>query len=306
MTPDASHIKQLARNHGADLVGITDAGAIPDATADSYRRWIADGCHASMHYLDRYHDVRDDARLLLDGARSLIVCLFNYRTICGARPSDRPLVAEYALGRDYHEVVRQRLWALAAELAATYGGEYRPCVDTAPLRERYWAARAGLGFIGRNCQLTVPGRGSHFFIGTLVTTLDIDSDTPLTADYCGTCRRCVDACPGHAIDGKGHLDARRCLSYLTIESRDPLPEGTDIGMHLYGCDDCRLACPHERDNDLTDIAEFAPNPTLTAMTANDWQDITPGEYRRLTRHSAMSRASLAKILSTLQTLLKTR
>ena len=298
----AAHIRNMALEQGASLAGFARADSVSDTAAGQFRRWIDRGCHADMRYLDRYHDVRDDARQLLDGARSLIVCLFNYHTLAEPRRDDVPAIAEYALGADYHEVVRERLWQLASILKEQYGGEYRVCVDTAPLRERYWAWRAGLGFIGRNSQLTVPGRGSHFFIGTLVTTLDILPDSPLEGDFCGDCRRCVDACPVGALSGDGTVDARRCLSCVTIESRDDTPGGINIGNHLYGCDDCRLACPHERADDLSDLPEFAPDRRLLTMTADDWRDMSAADFKRLTRHSAMSRVKLAKVLSTLKTI----
>jgi epoxyqueuosine reductase len=302
-------VRAAAMAVGADIVRFASAEPVDDEARARYQRWIERGDHATMDYLERYQDVRDDPRLLLDGARTLIVCLFNYHTLDATRrdASRHPLIAEYTVGRDYHEVIKARLFQLAARLEETYGGEYRPCVDTAPLRERYWAARAGAGFIGLNNQLTVPGRGSHFFIGTLVTTLQIEADDRADDDNAGGCRgcgRCVAACPTHALRGDGTLDARRCLSFLTIESRDDLPADITPGRRLYGCDQCRLACPHEQAGaaDYTTIAEFRPTDEVLSLTDADWASMTPSRFRKLFGHSAMRRAGLQRILKTLSRL----
>lgn len=263
-----------------------DSPVDPDA-AGQFRRWVAEGRHGEMSYLEKYPDQRLDPRTLLDGARTLIVVGFPYYT---DDKINLP-ISLYARGRDYHEVVRERL----TEAASRLPGESRVCVDTAPLRERYWAARAGLGFIGRSNQLIIPGLGSYFFLGFILNTeLYDDVAQPansLPASGCGKCRRCVDACPGRCLsaDASG-LDARRCLSYLTIEYRgeldSPLPT-------IYGCDICQRVCPHNAAARPTPIADFHPSEALAALTPADIAEMTPERFSALFRHSAIKRTKLA-------------
>lgn len=289
-----SDLLTLAREAGATAIGIADAVEIDRDAADAYSRWIADGRNGTMDYLARYGDVRRDPRLLLDGARSLIVTAFNYMPP-RRQPDGVPRFADYALGTDYHEVVRERLGRFAGAIRDQWGGETRICIDTAPLMERYWAVRSGLGFVGRNSQLILPGRGSRFFIGTVITTTHFAPDAPCTLT-CGDCRRCVMACPGRAISSDGDraaFDARRCLSYLTIEHRGPLPDGVRLGNRIYGCDACQDACPHNRHAMPTDVPEFLPRPSLMALTAPDIAAMSPEQFSAIFRHSAVKRTKLA-------------
>lgn len=269
---------------GADFVGIVRPAEVDDEAERIREQWLKAGRHASMDYLERYPDVRHDPRLLLDGAQTMILALFNYAN-GGMTP---PLIAEYALGRDYHLEVKERLTRLGKAL----GGNFRAVVDTAPLRERYWAARAGLGVIGLNNQLIVPGHGAHFFIGTLLWTGNFsgDDDQALGETECTKCGRCVRACPGKALDGHGGLDARRCLSYLTIESREPIPADIDAGGRLFGCDVCRLVCPMENRSDRTRIEAFAARPDVVALTVEDFAEMTPERFSGLFSGSAVKRA----------------
>ncbi|MDE6144848.1 MAG: DUF1730 domain-containing protein, partial [Muribaculaceae bacterium] len=222
------------------------------------------------------------------GARSMILVAFPYRT-----EGELPLpIALYARGRDYHEVVREQLRVLAAQIP----GETRVCVDTAPLRERYWAVRAGLGRIGRNNQLFVPGYGSYCFIGTILTTAELPEHRPFDFgpnDLCGDCECCVRACPGGCIlpSGEG-IDARKCISYLTIEHRGEFEAGTRLPA-LYGCDVCQRVCPLNRDVAVSPIEEFKPTDRLMELTADDVATMTPEEFSAVFRHSAIKRTKLA-------------
>lgn len=257
-------------------------------SVNAYRRWIDSGRHGSMEYLARYDEVRANPALLLEGARSMILVAFPYRT-----EGELPLpIALYARGRDYHEVVREQLRALAAQIP----GETRVCVDTAPLRERYWAVRAGLGRIGRNNQLFVPGYGSYCFIGTILTTAELPEHRPFDFgpnDLCGDCERCVRACPGGCIlpSGEG-IDARKCISYLTIEHRGEFEAGTRLPA-LYGCDVCQRVCPLNRDVAVSPIEAFRPTDRLMELTADDVAAMTPEEFSAVFRHSAIKRTKLA-------------
>lgn len=263
-----------------------------DARAVGFHsRWLADGRHAGMAYMENYADLRTDPRTLLPGARSIICVAFPYYT---DRPVSLP-ISLYARGRDYHEVVRRLLEPLAAALP----GQSRICVDTAPLRERYWAMRAGLGFIGRNNQLIIPGAGSYFFLGFVLTTEALPPTAASVEFGCGDCRRCVDACPGGCISADCRaIDARTCLSYLTIEHRGPLPDGLRLPT-LYGCDVCQRVCPHNAGVQPTHIADFYPSAELAALTGADVASLTPERFSALFRHSAIKRTKLSGLLRNL-------
>lgn len=277
---------------GAVAWGIAEARPAPEA-ALRHRRWVEQGRHGSMAYLARYDEVRRDPRLLLEGpgARSLIVAAFPY---CGA-PLRRPVgtlrMARYALGDDYHEVVRRRLTEVARRALDPAGGEWRVCIDTAPLLERYWAVEAGLGFVGVNGQLIVPGKGSYLFLGTIVTSLALPPSEPCRR-RCSGCQRCVRVCPGGAISPDGSFDARRCLSYLTIENRGEMPSDANLGSRLYGCDACQEICPHN-STPPDPLPEFEPRPELLGLTLQRVLAMEQPEFSILFTHSAVKRAKLA-------------
>ena len=293
--PGHADLEGLMSQSGAYRFGIAAVEPVDGRSAAAYDQWIAAGCHDTMDYLDRYADVRRDPSLLLEGARSMIVAAFPYAA--PVLPGEGKLrFAAYALGDDYHEVLRRRLEGAAEVLRQRWGGLTRVCVDTAPLRERYWAVRAGLGFIGLNCQLILPGAGSYFFIGTILSTVDMTPDAPCRLSGAG-CRRCVVYSPGQALDGNpSHpsLDARRCLSCLTIEHRGPLPSGVRLGRRVYGCDTCQIACPHNRMADpVRPLPEFEPRPELLELTRDDLLSMDQQRFSTLFRHSAIKRAKLA-------------
>lgn len=279
----------IFRDSGISHHGV--ACIIPvDADAEAlYENWIDDGCHASMNYLEKYADIRRDPRMLLDGAKSIICCAFPY--FHPARETPGALrIARYARGLDYHEVVRQRLATVAARIRDIYGGDTRVCVDTAPLRERYWAIRSGLGFIGLNNHLIIPGGGSYFFLGEILSTVGFKPSPPAVATECEKCGRCIKACPTGALLPEGRCDARRCLSYLTIEHRGEFPEGTKLHGRFYGCDACAEACPHNASPTVTDIPEFLPNPRLLHLTAEEMVSMTSNEFAATFKGSPMKRA----------------
>lgn len=248
---------------GAAAAAVVPVEAVSDEDMALYDSMTAEGRHASMSYLERYGEVRRDPALLLDGARSMLIALFDFGpnlTVCRHTPLQW---ASYALGDDYHDVIRRQLGAVGAIIGER--STWRVCVDTAPLRERYHAVRAGLGFTGRNGMLIVPGAGSALFIGTLLTCAELPPLGPLiihadgttcditaadircAAAVCDTCGVCLRSCPGHALRGDGSMDARRCLSYLTIEHRGPFADPAPrLGRHIYGCDICLQVCPHNR------------------------------------------------------------
>ena len=318
---------------GAYACGVVRAMPVTAEAVARYEEWLADGNAGNMDYLWRYGEVRRDPRLLLDGegARTLIVTLFAYQD--NVHPAEGvPYIAHYALGQDYHDVLRRRLKTVIGQLRPRFGGKWRICVDSAPLMERYWAARAGLGVIGDNGCLIVPGVGANFFIATIVTTAQMPTDDPVEGtSHCLGCGRCVRACPTGALRGDGSVDARRCISYLTIESHDDIPADIPTGNTLYGCDVCRRACPlaccktdigqgrqleHSENlknsehssvstsgkfaETMTVLPEFTPASRLLSMTVADWRALDDEGYAALTAHSAMRRVSLDKLRSTLR------
>lgn len=283
-------VRREAMRLGAVAFGCAVAGEVEQAFRDAYRRWIAAGRHGTMDYLAKYDNVRFDPRCLLPGARTVISMAFPYRPAGGYH---HPNIADYALGEDYHRVVKLRLASLARFILDNYGAQSRSCVDTAPLPERYWAQRAGLGWRGLNGQLIVPGVGSGVFLGELVTTLELEADKPLSGD-CGRCGACIAACPGRAFGTDG-FDSRRCLSYLTIEHRGTIPEDIEPGNVVYGCDACQRVCPHNLGEPPEPLAEFNPDPRLLKLDKEVFGHLSGGDWRRLTACSAMSRVKFVKI-----------
>ncbi|MYC89510.1 MAG: tRNA epoxyqueuosine(34) reductase QueG [Gemmatimonadales bacterium] len=271
-------VRAAARAAGFDQVGF--APAAPPAHGDAYEAWLANGYHGEMGYMAREDAVRRrlDPREALPGCRTVIVVSLLYgskpagTTTPPRRPGGRgyparrrrlPVVARYALGRDYHDVFEERLDALAAAIEdLAPGARTKRYVDYGPVLERDHAQRAGLGWIGRNTMLLHPDLGSYFMLGELLTDLEIEPDPPFVHDRCGTCRRCIDACPTDAILDGRVLDARLCISYLTIELRGPIPEALRpaIGNRVFGCDICQEVCPWNWDAPVPTEAPFAPRP----------------------------------------------
>jgi epoxyqueuosine reductase len=289
----SSHIKHIAHQLGFDACGIARARRVDDEALNRYNSWLNQGKNGCMQWAAGNSELRDDPALLLPGAKSVIVVAMNYYPQ-RFQPKHAPQVAYYAYGRDYHEVVKKRLWQLASYIEQETGASSRACVDSAPLRERYWAQQAGVGFIGLNNQLIIPGRGSYFFLGVLLTTLELEPDEPCL-QQCQQCHACEKACPTGALRCGDTVDARRCLSCLTIEHKGELPEwvGDVIGNRVYGCDTCQQCCPHNRDAVPTGIAEFHPSDLLLSLTRRQILDMTQPEFSRIFSHSAVKRTKLA-------------
>lgn len=280
---------------GAVAWGCTVACQVDPEAVARYDRWLADGKQGEMAYLERYGEVREDPRLLLDGAQTIIAAAFGY----DLRPQfakDALRIAAYALGDDYHEVIRGRLATVASQLDPAGEAAWRVCVDTAPLRERYWAAKAGVGRIGRNGLLIVDkgGTGSACLLGIILTTLSLTPDEP-DRRSCMECDACVRRCPAGAIDSSGGLDAHKCLSYLTIEYRGELPAAAPLGDRVYGCDICQLVCPHNRpaSRNRPPLPEFTPRQALLSLTTEEIAAMTASDFSTLMRHSAIKRTKLS-------------
>lgn len=298
--PSAERIKAQAFASGFDLAGIARLG--PAGTFPAFEQWLARGKSGEMNWLKRDAALRRDTRLPHRGARSAIVVALDY----GGRQPPGTL-ARYARGRDYHGVMKERLFALRRWLEAEAGGRVsgRPYVDTGPILERDLARLAGLGWFGRNTMLISPKRGSFLFLGALFVDLELEPDEPFAGEHCGTCRKCIEACPTSAIEEGIALDATRCISYLTIEKRGAIPRELRpaIGALVYGCDICQDVCPwnvrfasEARDPDLaTGSLEGSPDPvSLLGMTEDGFTRRFGGTaVTRAGRHGLARNAAVA-------------
>ena len=298
--PTSSELAQLAKAHafalGFDLVGIAALG--PADTASAFDAWIEDGRAGEMHYLERGAEKRRDSRRPMPGTTHAIVVALDY----GGREPSGP-VARYARGLDYHDVIEGKLRELHLRLESEAGRTIagKPYVDTGPLLERDLARRAGLGWFGKNTNLLNPTLGSFFFLGALVLDVDLETDAPFEADRCGTCTRCIDACPTEAITAPRELDARRCISYLTIELKEEIPAQfhEQIGGLIYGCDICQEVCPWNVRfaQELPDDSPFEAREALAGRDARrlarELLMMTQEEFSAAFRNSPMKRAKLS-------------
>lgn len=289
-SPCSRNLQHIASELGLAKVGIAKVTDVPKHIIEKYDHWISNGCHGEMAYMEKYRDVRQNPRLLLENARSAIVVVANYHHDVKAA-ENAPKWASYALGDDYHEVMRGKLSQLATYIQENWGGDTRVCVDTAPIFERYWAQQAGVGFIGHNSMLIVPEIGSYVFIGIILSTIEFQPDEPCILDCIG-CNACIRHCPGKAISLNGTIDARRCHSYLTIEYRGELPDELDLNGKVYGCDMCQSVCPHNLNAPVTQIAEFLPRKEILNLTHEDIDAMTQEEFSRIFSHSAIKRTKL--------------
>jgi len=270
-------IKRRAAGLGLDLCGIT--GADPARHADFFRQWTAAGKAGEMQWLAREPERRSDPRHVLPGARSIIVAGLNYWQ---PQPPGRGRIARYALGEDYHHVLLEKLEALADEITAS-GAAAKVYVDTGPVLEKPLAERAGLGWQGKSTMLIHPKLGPWLLIGEIITTLELEPDAP-ARDHCGTCSRCIEACPTGAITAPYQLDARRCIAYLTIELKGSIPEELRplIGDRVYGCDECLDVCPWNRFAQTTREARFLAPPRAddSRDALHELLEITQAEFKR--------------------------
>lgn len=300
----AQRIIQEALKVGFLACGFATVNDVHDNIYNHWQQWIAEEKHAGMHYMAQHATLRRNPQGLLPSARTVIVVALNYYPAC-EMPRSNPRFARYAYGNDYHDVMRQMLGSLAQFVQTIAPCECRCCCDTAPIFERYWATQAGIGFIGRNSQLIIPHHGSYFFLGEIITTLDIAPSTPIAAQ-CGECRRCIDACPVQAIGADMTIDARRCISCQTIENRGEIPPfvASRLGRRVYGCDTCQEVCPHNSHATGTTIEALQPIEELDTLTYETLIKLTPDDFRRIFRHSAIKRAKYEGLMRNIKALKK--
>jgi epoxyqueuosine reductase len=299
-------VKGFARNLGFDYCGIARARKL-EADARRLEAWLNKGRQGQMTYLENYFDQRVDPRLLVPGAETVITLLLNYYPQPPPQPTE-PKIARYAYGQDYHEVIKKKLNTLLS-LIREHIGEVngRGFVDSAPVLERSWAVLSGLGWVGKNGNLLHPKSGSYFFIATLITDLKLDYDDPFARDYCGTCTRCVEACPTDALLPNKEVDGSKCISYFTIELKEagfPASLEGKFNDWLFGCDICQEVCPWNRFSQPHQTPEFRALPEILNFTTRDWEALTEERFRELFKRSPLSRAKFSGIQRNLRFLKK--
>lgn len=289
-------IRDFALTLGFTACGFAKAEPIPDVIFQEYQRWIAEGKHGDMHYMQNYPDIRRNPKLLMEGAETIITVALNYYPK-EFQSKESPQIAYYAYGADYHNVMRSKLKELAKFIQQHSGGVFRSCVDTAPIIERYWAVQSGLGFVGANRLLIIPNHGSYHFLGELITDLEFEADAP-SVDKCADCNLCISSCPTGALTRECGLDATKCLSAMTIEYKgEELPReiAEKLGDRVYGCDTCQRVCPHNLDAKPTDIKEFTPSTEFLQLNADRINSLTETEFREIFSRSAIKRIKLHRL-----------
>ncbi|HEY5774176.1 MAG TPA: tRNA epoxyqueuosine(34) reductase QueG [Chitinophagaceae bacterium] len=290
-------VKQLAAELGFNFCGIAKATKLED-DARRLESWLNKGMHGSMHYMERYFDMRIDPAKLVPGARSVITLLLNYFPN-EKQHNDALKISKYAYGKDYHEVIREKLNKYLENIKMGIGDFHgRGFVDSAPVLERTWAQRSGLGWVAKNGNLINKQMGSFFFIATLITDLDLVPDDPFAKDYCGTCSRCIDACPTDAILPGKVVDGSKCISYFTIELKEMLIPNEMKGKFenwMFGCDICQDVCPWNRFSKPTNEIEFTPLPQILDLSTKEWEMMTEEKFKKIFDHSPLSRSKLKGI-----------
>ena len=298
----SSLIREKALELGFDDVGFVAAGPL-DEESRFLNEWLRSGYHGGMDYMERNVEKRNDPAKLVDGARSVVVVLQSYNPSRKQQTDTGFKISRYAYGRDYHKVLKKRLKKLMKyiheEVAPDAGGRF--FVDSAPVSERSLAARAGLGWIGKNTNLLHPRLGSYVFIGELILDIELTSGSPIR-EACGACTRCLDACPTGALVAPYQLDARKCISYLTIENKDDIPAEMADHLHgwIFGCDICQEVCPWNWKAPPHHESDFNLRPELKQMSEEDWFSLDENAFDHLTRGSAIRRSGYIGIMRNLK------
>ena len=283
-------IKEQAYRLGFDFCGVARAEFLEEE-APRLEAWLQQGQHGAMRYLENHFDKRLDPTKLVEGAKSVVTLLYNYYPAKDLAQDGTYKMAKYAYGEDYHFVIKRKLRELLACVEEDIGEVHgRAFVDSAPVMERTWAERSGTGWIGKNSLLLTKQQGSFFFLAELIIDLELAYDGPVP-DHCGTCTRCLDACPTEAITEPYVVDASKCISYFTIELRDAIPESMQgkFADWIFGCDICQDVCPWNRHAQPHREPAFTPHPDLSTMTQDDWHEITKDVFDEVFRKSAVKR-----------------
>lgn len=294
---NTAFVKATARSLGFDFCGIATAMPLQEE-ARRLEQWLVKGLHGNMQYMENYFDMRVDPTRLVPGAKSVITLLKNYYPSAQQVPGT-PKISKYAYGKDYHEVIRAQLKEFLELIKINIGDVHgRGFVDSAPVLERAWAQRSGLGWIGKNGNLINKQSGSFYFIATLITDLALTPDDPFAKDFCGTCSKCIDACPTDAILPDKTINGSQCISYFTIELKDMLIPQEMKGKFdnwMFGCDTCQDVCPWNRFSKPHNETGFTPIPELLNLSSAEWEAMTEEQFKKIFKGSPMERAKFKGI-----------
>jgi epoxyqueuosine reductase len=303
---NTSLVKKFSAQLGFDYCGIARAHTLDD-DARRLESWLNKGMHGTMQYMENYFDLRIDPSKLVPGAQSVITVLLNYFP-SQQQTTDGPKISKYAYGNDYHEVIRTKLKMLLELIHTEIGDVHgRGFVDSAPVLERSWARESGIGWVGKNTNLLTKQQGSFFFIATLITDLELEYDDPFVKDYCGSCRKCIDACPTDAILEERVVDGSKCISYFTIELKDALIPGElkdAFNDWMFGCDICQDVCPWNRFSKPATEKAFTPIPEILNLRTNEWEAFSEESFKRIFKHSPLKRSKFKGIQRNLKFLRK--
>ena len=294
---NTNYIKKTANMLGFDHCGIAKVQRLDDDAA-RLEKWLHKGMNGTMQYMENYFDMRIDPSLLVPGAKSVITLLKNYYP-SQKQTTESPKISKYAFGKDYHEVIRGKLNELILLIKETIGEIHgRGFVDSAPVLERTWAQKSGLGWVGKNGNLINKESGSFYFIATLITDLELEYDDPFAKDYCGTCTRCIDACPTDAILPDKIVDGSKCISYFTIELKEMLIPNEMQGKFdgwMFGCDTCQDVCPWNRFGKPNNETNFTPIPEILNLSSNEWMNMSEENFKKIFRDSPLRRTKFSGI-----------
>lgn len=288
-------VKQMAADLGFDFCGISKAEQLPE-DAKYLEKWLDKGYHGKMQWMENHFEKRIDPTKLVPGAKSVISILFNYSPEENYDDANIK-ISKYAYGQDYHFVIKDKMKTFMQRIGEEIGEvDGRVFVDSAPVLDRAWAAKGGLGWIGKHSLLITKQKGSFYFIAELILDLELDADGP-TTDHCGTCTACIDACPTDAIVVDKVVDSTKCISYLTIELREQIPSHFKNKMKgwAFGCDICQDVCPWNRFKESHSQEKFTPHPELGHLQKGDWQELTEEIFKDIFRKSAVKRAGYMKL-----------
>lgn len=295
----SQHIKDTALNLGFDACGMARSESL-HKEMEHYKQWLKKGYNAGMSYMHNYPDIRTNPELLIDNAKTVIVTLTNYYP-SDLQNTDAPQVAKYAYGRDYHKVLLKKHKQLLLEIQEQHPCNGRIFVDSAPVLERAWAVKAGLGWIGKSSMLLSPTIGVHTLISGIVIDIEVDKyDSPLERD-CGKCKKCIEACPTQAIIAPKVIDANKCLSYLTIEHKGPFGKETHLHNNIFGCDRCIDVCPFNKTTPHH-LEDLKPKTNLLTMNSNDWALMDEKKYNLSFNGTPVKRAKFEGICRNLDTI----
>lgn len=287
-------IKAKAKKFGFQNCGISEAGFLEE-DARPFENWLQNNYHGQMQYMENYFDKRLDPTLLVEGCKSVISLSYNYFPEEKISDFDTFKISKYAYGQDYHEIIKAILEEMVAELKEEIGDfQCRVFTDSAPVLERSWARKSGIGWVGKNANLITKQSGSFYFLAEIICDLDLTEDK-LTTDHCGTCRKCIDACPTEAIVSDKIIDGSKCISYATIELKNEIPESFKNKMEdwMFGCDICQDVCPWNRFSVPHHQEKFKPNHHLKSYTKQDWQEISQEIFSEIFRKSPVKRTKFA-------------